>query len=307
MNHKRTVQLLLIDGDANGRVQAKLDNWTGVAYKIPRILLGSSKDRDDLKFCGVYFLFGHDDDLDEDIVYIGQARERKTGESLIARSREHNKSESKQFCNEIVFFTTSTNDFGPTELCYLENKFWNLADKAGRFKLSNNCEPSIGNVTEAKQAELDRYIEHAKILMTTFGYRVFDPLENISPAPEPVEPEVSRRIEFTLRVPRFKTEAHAVWTNQGIVLLKGSDVINRLNKGAADSLKERREKMIASKELSTSKTVDGIEILTLNKDQLFKSPSGAGAFVYGGPIQGTTAWKTDDGLTFAAVAEKLEN
>ena len=50
MSKKRTVQLLLIDGTATGRIQAKLDNWTGVAYKIPKILLPESGDRKDLKF-----------------------------------------------------------------------------------------------------------------------------------------------------------------------------------------------------------------------------------------------------------------
>jgi hypothetical protein len=29
MSKKRTVQLLLLDGTATGRIQAKLDNWTG--------------------------------------------------------------------------------------------------------------------------------------------------------------------------------------------------------------------------------------------------------------------------------------
>ena len=30
---KRTVQLLLIDGDGAGRIQAQLDNWTGVQLR----------------------------------------------------------------------------------------------------------------------------------------------------------------------------------------------------------------------------------------------------------------------------------
>ena len=42
---KRTVQLLLIDGDGAGRIQAQLDNWTGVAYKIPKLLLSECKER----------------------------------------------------------------------------------------------------------------------------------------------------------------------------------------------------------------------------------------------------------------------
>ena len=62
MSKKRTVQLLLIDGTATGRIQARLDNWTGIAYKIPKILLPESGDREELKFCGIYFLLGHSDE-----------------------------------------------------------------------------------------------------------------------------------------------------------------------------------------------------------------------------------------------------
>ncbi len=53
--NKRTVQLLLIDGTAGGRLRASLDNWTGIAYKLPKPLLAASKDREELNYCGVYF------------------------------------------------------------------------------------------------------------------------------------------------------------------------------------------------------------------------------------------------------------
>lgn len=96
MSKKRTVQLLLIDGTATGRIQAKLDNWTGVAYKIPKILLPESGDRKDRKFCGIYFLLGRDDETDERIAYIGQTSERKSGESLLARVAEHGRSGEKR-------------------------------------------------------------------------------------------------------------------------------------------------------------------------------------------------------------------
>lgn len=74
---KRTVQLLLIDGDGAGRIQAQLDNWTGVAYKIPKLLLSECKERSELKHCGVYFLFGEDELTGTPIAYVGQVRERK--------------------------------------------------------------------------------------------------------------------------------------------------------------------------------------------------------------------------------------
>ena len=173
---KRTVQLLLIDGDGAGRIQAQLDNWTGVAYKIPKLLLSECKERSELKHCGVYFLFDEDELTGTPIAYVGQIRERKNGESLLARFSEHTKSGSKSFVNEVIFFTTSTNVFGPTELCYLENRFYELAKDAGRYRLTNGNAPSAGTVTEAKEAELNLYIENAKILMSALGHRLFIPM-----------------------------------------------------------------------------------------------------------------------------------
>lgn len=33
----KTIKIFLIDGDPNGRMSCELSNWTGKAYKIPRI------------------------------------------------------------------------------------------------------------------------------------------------------------------------------------------------------------------------------------------------------------------------------
>lgn len=45
--------------------------------------------------------------------------------------------------------------------------------------------------------------------MTTFGYRVFEPLETEAISTEKEDVEPSKRIEFTLRIPRFNLEAKA--------------------------------------------------------------------------------------------------
>ena len=49
----KSINLFLMDGDAGGRIKCTLANWTGVAYKIPRIELDKCKERDDLKQSGV--------------------------------------------------------------------------------------------------------------------------------------------------------------------------------------------------------------------------------------------------------------
>lgn len=94
---KKSITMLLIDGEPSGRIKCTLGNWTGVAYKIPRIMLDSCKDREHLKQSGVYFLLGRSDDTGKGIAYIGQAGVRKNGEGILYRLLEHKHNPEKDF------------------------------------------------------------------------------------------------------------------------------------------------------------------------------------------------------------------
>ena len=72
MKFGKTIKIFLIDGDPNGRMSCELSNWSGKAYKIPRVKIKDCTDRDDLTSTGVYLLFGKDDE-GKDQVYIGEA------------------------------------------------------------------------------------------------------------------------------------------------------------------------------------------------------------------------------------------
>ena len=299
---KRTVQLLLIDGDGAGRIQAQLDNWTGVAYKIPKLLLSECKERSELKHCGVYFLFDEDELTGTPIAYVGQIRERKNGESLLARFSEHTKSGSKSFVNEVIFFTTSTNVFGPTELCYLENRFYELAKDAGRYRLTNGNAPSAGTVTEAKEAELNLYIENAKILMSALGHRLFIPMV---PEKRTVVVEKPRSVPLSLdrKVNAYgHIHADGLWTTDGVVVLKGSQFYLQKRKGISRLLVKRKAEDLKSGLL---KRVDE-STAELTEDVLFASPSAAGIYVLNGSVNGRTAWKDADSTPLGELEEKDE-
>ena len=151
----KSINLFLMDGDANGRIKCTLTNWTGVAYKIPRTKLEDCKDRDDLKQSGVYFLFGADDEKGKNAVYIGQAGLRKNGEGILARLKQHKSDPKKDYWNEAIVFTTSNNTLGPTEISYLENRFCNLATEAKRYEVKNSNDPNQGNITDEKECEME--------------------------------------------------------------------------------------------------------------------------------------------------------
>jgi hypothetical protein len=283
MTRGKSINLFLMDGTANGRIKCTLANWTGVAYKIPRTELDKCKERDDLKQSGVYFLFGTSDQTGENVVYIGQAGARKNGEGILFRLQEHKRNPDKDYWTEAVVFTTSNNSFGPTEISYLENRFCNLSTEARRYIVKNGNDPTSGNVTEEKESELEEFIDYARIVMGTFGHRIFEPLVEITPVPvaEPLKND-----EPLLYLKTTKANAKGRRTNEGFVVFKDSMVSVNPTKSCSDSILQLRKKH-----------AERINNDVLMEDVLFKSPSAAAGFVTYSSANGLIMWMTHDGRT----------
>ena len=287
----KSINLFLMDGDPGGRVKTTLANWTGVAYRIPRTHLEKCKGREDLTQSGVYFLFGTSDKTGENVVYIGQAGIRKNGEGILCRLQEHKRNTDKDYWTEAVVFTTSNNSFGPTEISYLENKFVSLAQSASRYLIKNGNDPTLGNITEEKESELEEFIDNAKILMGTLGYKVFEVLAQKHNSEEMNNTILSENRKGLLHMERNSRKsgqvikANCQQTVEGFVVLKGSNIELIDSKTIPPGIKEARQKAKIDE--------DGV----LQEDVLFKSPSYAASFVIGGNANGLIIWKTDDGKT----------
>lgn len=289
----KSINLFLMEGEASGRIKCTLANWTGIAYKIPRIELDKCKDREDLKQSGVYFLFGISDETGENVVYIGQAGARKNGEGILNRLQEHKRNPEKDYWTEAIVFTTSNNSFGPTEISYLENKFCNLAISANRYIVKNGNDPTPGNITEEKESEMEEFIDYAKVIMGTLGHKVFEPKIKVS-----LQNDVNTQIneEPLLYLKRTiknlgTVEAIGRQTTEGFVVLKGSHISSADDETAPAVIRERRSKVNVDQDY------------VLQEDVLLTSPSYAAMFVIGKSANGLTSWKTEDGKTL----KSLEN
>lgn len=179
--HGKTINVYLIDGEANGKAKASITNFNGVAYRIPRSLLNECKDFEAFNQSGVYFLF------DSINVYVGQAEKRKSGKGIHQRIVDHESDKLKDTWDEVVMFTTKDNSLGKTDISYLENRFYNLALNAGRYKVQNSNEPSIGTVTEEKESELEEFIDYAELILAALGYKVFETPVKYNTVDNPVE------------------------------------------------------------------------------------------------------------------------
>lgn len=297
MSRGKNINLFLMDGDASRCIKCTLANWTGVAYKIPRTEIEKCKTREDLKWSGVYFLFGVSDDTGENIAYIGQAGIRKNGEGILYRLMEHKRNPDKDYWTEAVVFTTSNNSFGPTEISYLENKFCNLAIEANRYTVKNGNDPSTGHITEEKESELEKFVDYAKLIMGTLGHKIFVPLNKTVPVTSDAADTASEKIELyftrTIKKLNLTAEATAKQTAEGFVVLKGSKIAPSSGKDDIISPGNRQKR-------EECKIIDNI----LQEDVLFTSPSSAAEFVTGKSCNGWVSWKTKSGKTLHNLEEQ---
>ena len=296
MARGKSINLFLMDGDANGRIKCTLTNWTGVAYKIPRTELDQCKERNDLKQSGVYFLFGNSDETGKGVVYIGQAGTRKNGEGILYRLMEHKRNPEKDYWTEAIVFTTSNNSFGPTEISYHENRFCKLAIEARRYEVKNGNDPTPGNITEEKESEMEEFIDYSKVIMGTLGYKLFEPVINKSCIEKQDNLEIAETDQIPLYLERViknvgKVNANGIQTSEGFVVFSGSRISPQDDNTIPAVIKERRK--------SAPIDINGI----LKEDLLFTSPSYAAMFVIGKSANGLTSWKTQDGKTL----KSLEN
>ncbi|MDO5732825.1 MAG: GIY-YIG nuclease family protein [Eubacteriales bacterium] len=281
MARAKNMNLFLMDGTAQGRIKCTLANWTGVAYKLPRKAVNASKQVSLLQQTGVYFLFGESKEDAEPQVYVGQAGIRKNGQGILCRLDEHIANGEKDRWNVAVAFTTSNNSFGPTEISYLEKRFYHMAAKAKRYRAMNGNEPNPGNLTEEKEAELEEYIEFAELVIAALGFPVFNPLRQ----------EVSQDDDQLplLHCQRAGSAATGQWTNDGFVVFKGSQLRKTLVPSCPEGIKKKRVQY-ADRISPEHKLLE---------DTLFNSPSTAAAFITGSSVNGWVEWKDEQGVSLS--------
>lgn len=243
----------------------------------------------------MYFLFGTSDTTGKNVVYIGQAGARKNGEGILNRLQEHRLNPNKDYWTEAVAFTTSNNTFGPTEISYMENRFCNMALQAQRYEVKNANEPTMGNITEEKECEMEEFIDNAKLIMGALGHKVFETLEQPVPAEDCASSEQAEK-GVLLHLERMVKDVGTVTadgkqTADGFVVYKGSHISPTDDHTVSATIKEKR------------KTARVDENGVLLENVFFTSPSSAAVFVIGKSANGLTSWKTKDGKTLKSLEE----
>lgn len=271
MNYGKSIRLFLIEGIADGRWMCELSNWTGKAYKIPRNCVKESSDREELKNTGIYFLFGKSDETDTYRVYIGEA------ENIYERLLTHLK--EKDFWHECVVFISKDNNLNKAHVKYLENRMYTIAKEAGRYQLENSNIPTQSSLSEADRAEMEEFINNAKLLLSAVGHKVLE--ATAIPSKTNNDPEI-----FVFEGKDYK--ATGTTTADGFVVFKNSILSKKANSSLTKSLLDKRNKLISENIIDSA--------FSFTKDYIFSSPSTAASIISGNSTNGKTAWRNSQGM-----------
>lgn len=275
MRFGKTIRLFLVEGSINGLVTAELSNWTGKAFKIPRIKIKEYANRDEFKKAGLYILFGKNEN-DEDAAYIGE------GEPIIERIKSHDI--KKDFWNEAILFVSKDEYLNKASIKYLENRLHSIGVMVDRYDISSQNTPTRSSVSEAEMAELEEFLDNIKLLTSTLGHKIFEPLE------ESVKTDNGTESLFFCKN-NTGIIAKGSPSVDGFLVYNGSQLVANFQTSLTESIRNERTKMVVEGILKQEK-----DTLILSRDYMFSSSSRAAAMILGRSARGPVEWKTERGM-----------
>ncbi len=279
----KTITIFLKDGDPNGIISCEVSNWSGKAYKIPRVRIKECTDLQYIKSTGIYLLFGKNDEA-KDQVYIGEA------ESILTRLNQH--LTEKDFWNEAVVFIKKDENLNKAHIKYLENGLYDIAKKANRYKVTNSVTPTKSSLSESDREEMKEFIEYIKMVVNTLGHKVFDDKRELKPKQKPSIYKI-----HAIR----GADGIGEPTSDGFVVFKGSKASIITVPSLSPNFIKFRQKLIDEGTL-----VEKGECYEFSDDYIFSSPSTAAMIILGRNANGLQEWKLDDGTQLRA-SETIEN
>lgn len=269
----KTIQIYLPTGEPRGIRIADITTRLVSAVLIPRSELVAGKLRWELDHPGVYFLFGEDEDGAKPIVYIGQTED--------ARKRFDSHNKTKTFWKTAIFCISKSQNFTQAHIRYLEWYCMQQAKEVGRYDLDNGQLPTNStHVTEPMVAELLDIFDTMRMLISTLGYPVFEPI---------VKPSAPSHMFYAYG---GGSDGKGELVEDGFVVFEGSRARIEVAPSATNSVIPKRDKLIAS---GIMEERDGQYVFT--QDYLFTSPSTAAAVVLGRSANGWIEWKEEQGQT----------
>lgn len=298
MNIGRSIRIYLDDGSVSGIRHAEIVNWTGQAISAPRTQIKALAGWPESQKPGVYFLFGVDEESGEKATYIGEA------ENVFERLQNH--IAYKEFWNEAVFFTNKDENLTKSHVKYLESRVIELAKKSERYVILNSNNPQPPLLPRGDRDAMEEFLSNLITLIGVIGHKALEPVARsvrktlVKKSKDEKDQEIIDLKETNLILNVRGIEAHAILSDEGIAVLRGSEATKNARPSLSAGYQKLRTRMIGNGVL-----IDSGEKYKFTKDQLFTSPSQAAAVIVGYSINGRKHWRTSSGVTLKNLEEAL--
>ncbi len=278
----RTIQLMLIDGEPDGRLSASiLHEWSGNIFVSRRTQAQEALQREEAGRSGVYLLVGEKKGKGSPLLYIGES------ENIRNRIKTHDM--TKEWWTSMVFITSSAAPLSKSHIRYLEYRLLEKARNVKRIELENTNKASKGTMSESDVGAMENFLSNIYLLLPALQFDFF--VQNVRPAHSSIS-SVSKEGApvFVLNTQKHDLKARATIVDGHFVVEVGSQAQKKwIGTTTKDSSYGKLHKELLSQGVLEIK--DDFCIFTT--DYAFKSASAAGAVVYGRPTAGPTAWKLE--------------
>lgn len=279
----QTIQIYLPQGDPTGIRMAEFTTRTVRVFEVPRPLLSEFRKMQEASQGGVYYLLGTSD-AGRPLAYIGQ-----TG-AVGDRLQGHDG--TKPFWDRALVAVSLTNSWTNTHTWFMEWQSIRVAKASGRYALENGNDASNPHTPAPLEADCREYLSTISMLLATLGHPLMEPLvpESKGQAERPAE-----ELFLTGR----QSDARAVATSEGLVVLAGSSGLADLTTSCSESTGAYRERLIAQ---GAAEAREGRFVML--EDHLFRSPTTAAAVLMGRNVNGRLAWRDASGASFQEIEER---
>ncbi len=292
MGKKLTVYM--IDGTAYGPRISEIGNWVGKAIYSPRASINKIITRSEFDNPGVYFLKGDPtDDTFTEKIYIGEA------ENIKSRIKQHLSDPNKDF-KELIFFVSKDELLTKTQIKYLESRLIQLAIEAKTAQIDNSNTPNLPTLHEADISDMEYFLEQIKLILPIMNFNFL--ISTTLNTKELSENESKIEISETYYIKTKSFSAKMIETDQGYIVIKGSEAKKSLSNSCTETYKNMRRKLIETKILMEKE-----DKYIFVEDTIFNSPSAASNMILGRNSNGFTEWVNKEGLTFKEIQDSINS
>lgn len=241
---------------------------------------------------GIYCLKGDPtDEAFNERIYIGEA------ENIKARLKQHLSDPNKDF-KELIFFISKDELLTKTQIRYLESRMVQIAINAKTAEIDNGNSPSLPTLHEADISDMEYFLEQMKLILPVMGFN-FLISSTASNTKENSETK-NNSVHSTYFIKTKTFEATMQETDQGYIVLKGSEAKKDLSPSCTETYRNMRRKL-----LETNIMIEEKGQLIFAEDAVFNSPSAASNMVLGRNSNGFTEWVNKKGKTFKEIQEQI--